>query len=177
MGPCAQIHCWGAGGFPIHNHMPRGRKPGPMRPLDEQIASQLQVNYTTGCWEWTGYVPNDGKRLPYGRIKVNGNKTPQCVHRLMFDMYVADIPDGMVVDHICRNARCSNLKHLRLLTPSENSDGGFVKTFREATHCVNGHPFSGDNLYERKLKNGKTSRGCRQCRRDSSARQRQKHKS
>lgn len=161
--------------------MPRGRKPGPLRPLEEQIFSQVQVDWTKpaeaddprleSCWEWTGYVPTKPGLLPYGRVKVNGDRVPRPVHRLVYELFVGPIPESLVIDHLCRNARCCRWKHLRPLTVAQNSDGGFVQAMRDKTECAQGHPLNGDNLFMRQLKNGKTARGCRQCKRDQSRKQ------
>jgi hypothetical protein len=159
---------------------------GPRLPLEEQIFSQVQVDWSKpaeaenpkqeSCWEWQGYVPTKPGLLPYGRVKVNGDRVPRPVHRLVYELFVGPIPEGLVVDHLCRNARCCRPKHLRCITPSENSDGGFVQAMRAKTQCANGHPFSDTNLFERRMKNGKIYRGCKQCRRDNNKRQREKRK-
>jgi len=146
----------------------------PPKPLIERFAQNLQLDQETGCWNWTGYHEKRPQFGHYGRIKVLGIRTPQAAHRVSYELFVGPIPAHLTIDHICRNTRCVNPAHLRLLTRSENSDGGWVKKFREATHCAKGHPLDGDNLFVRYLKNGKTGRGCRQCKRDADTKQRDK---
>lgn len=144
--------------------MPRGRRPGALRPFEEQVFSQVQINYKTDCWEWTGYVDTRPGYLPYGRIKLSGNKTPQALHRIVWEYFNGPIPDGFVVDHICRNGKCCYPVHLRVITGSENSDGGFVKKFKNATQCKHGHPFNELNTIPRTLHGKVIGRYCRVCR-------------
>lgn len=74
----------------------------------------------TGCWVWTGYVSPDG----YGRIgKANGSKV---AHRVIYEEMVGTIPAGFILDHICRNRKCINPKHLRPVTVGQNNHLGKV---------------------------------------------------
>ena len=71
------------------------------------------------------------------------------------------IPDGKELDHLCRNRKCVNPKHLESVTHRENILRGETIMAENArkTHCWRGHPLSGKNL---KLKpNG--HRQCRAC--------------
>lgn len=135
----------------------------PFRPLLDRFAEMIQLNLGTECWEWLGVLDKGG----YGQIKerLSANvKRKLLAHRASYELFVGDITDDLTVDHRCRNAKCVNPYHLRLMTRSQNSDGGWVKKFREATHCKHGHPFNELNTILRPLKNGKFGRGCRVCR-------------
>ena len=66
------------------------------------------------CWLWLGAPSGAG----YGMIKHGGR--PQYAHRVSYEVNVGPIPDGMQVDHKCRNRMCVNPKHLRVVTDGEN---------------------------------------------------------
>jgi len=69
------------------------------------------------CFIWTGEVFN---KMPYGKVTYQG-KT-QLVHRLMYKLFVGDIPDDLVLRHSCDNPRCCELSHLEPGTHQDNSD-------------------------------------------------------
>ena len=87
------------------------------RPVAERLRYTVT---TTGCWEWSGYCSPDG----YGRIGV-GNKS-QVAHRAHWLEVNGPIPKGLVLDHICRNRKCVNLGHLRLVSVGQNNHLGKV---------------------------------------------------
>lgn len=108
-------------------------------PLEERIKRHVRQN--GDCLEWTGHLYNG-----YGRISV-GRKT-RAIHRVAYEMVKGPIPDGLVIDHLCRNRACINPDHLEVVTNEENIRRGYGLPVRlgRRTHCNNGHPFSGDNL-------------------------------
>jgi hypothetical protein len=74
------------------------------------------------------------------------------------------------VHHECGNRRCVNPAHLRVLRDDEHTliDGPGGVNARK-THCIRGHPLSGENLIVSKngrRKNGPTWRACRTCAND-----------
>lgn len=105
---------------------------------------------------WLDRVTNWG----YGTASVNQKRTP--IHRLFYEALIGPIPEGMVIDHICRNRLCINPMHLQVVTPSENSAlGGLRKT-----HCPQGHLYDEENTYYYGPKN---HRQCDTCRRAATA--------
>lgn len=77
------------------------------------IRRHIEVN-PSGCWLWTASKSRDG----YGWTSLNG-KTYQA-HRLVYIMLVGPVPDGMVLDHLCRVRHCVNPAHLEPVTTAEN---------------------------------------------------------
>lgn len=66
-----------------------------------------------GCWVWT-----DAARAGYGFLLVNGKK--QMAHRVSYELHVGPIPEGLQIDHLCRNKLCVNPTHLEPVTQREN---------------------------------------------------------
>jgi hypothetical protein len=106
------------------------------------------------CWIWTGYVAATG----YGHMR-RGQQAWLC-HRYAYTILVGDIPDGLHLDHLCRQPACVNPWHLEPVSPREN----FMRTLPHRkppsrTHCVKGlHPFDEKNTF---IQGG--HRRCRAC--------------
>ena len=109
------------------------------------------------CWNWTG-CRSEG----YGRFHFEGRLMP--AHRWSYEDAVGPIPEGLVIDHLCRNHSCVNPAHMEPVTNAENTRRGIAADViyaRQAsqTHCKNGHELSDENVY----RNGR-QRQCRTCR-------------
>lgn len=89
------------------------------------------VEKESGCWEWTGC----GNRGGYGAIKVTGRMV--MAHRMAFEALQAHIPEGLVIDHLCRNRGCCNPAHLEPVTFKENVLRGesFTAVHARKTGC------------------------------------------
>jgi len=101
-----------------------------------------KVRKTSGCWEWTACRTKSG----YGIIGAGGRHA--YAHRVAYELCVGPIPEGLTLDHLCRNRGCVNPAHLEPVTMRENLRRGDSPVGREArqTHCLRGHPLSGPNL-------------------------------
>jgi hypothetical protein len=62
------------------------------------------------CWQWLGVV-----NCKYGRWK------GFMAHRAAYTMLVGPIPEGLTIDHLCRNQLCVNPAHLEPVTQSVNT--------------------------------------------------------
>lgn len=70
--------------------------------------------YETPCWVWTGNFQTHG----YGTITVDGKG--RVAHRFRWEKVNGPVPDGLELDHLCRNRACVNLDHLEPVTHAEN---------------------------------------------------------
>lgn len=115
-----------------------------------------------GCWQWTGCISPDG----YGLISLGrrsaGDKRLRSVHRTAYEILVAAIPDGLQIDHLCRNRACWNPSHLDPVTPKVNTHRGLTAAAFNAikTHCPQGHAYDEGNV-----QTWNNHRACRLCRR------------
>jgi hypothetical protein len=115
---------------------------------------QRFIQPTGCCWYWTGSL--DGKG--YGRISV-GNRLVRA-HRWVYTVLVGAIPDGLMLDHLCRNKVCVNPDHLEPVTNRENLlRGRGVVLHPVTTHCKHGHAYTPDNTRI----NRKGRKVCRRC--------------
>lgn len=125
----------------------------------DRIAGMAKQYGPEACWPWPGCC----NRLGYGKVKVNlGNGWKRHpAHRASYHFLKRPIPDGLFLDHLCRNARCVNPDHLEPVSPRMNSLRGFSTSAKNArkTHCPQGHPYSYDNT----LRGAGGARYCREC--------------
>lgn len=127
-------------------------------PIDRTL-SRVAVD-ENGCWNFMGARGRWG----YGRvgISVDGKTKHQYAHRVTYEHFVGPIPDGLMIDHLCRNPPCCNPEHLEPVTPQVNQRRGVGPTGINSrkTHCLRGHELAGDNLAIRKSNCARTCRIC-----------------
>jgi len=141
----------------VSAEQPKPRKGPKPRPLADRFWEK--VDKSGDCWLWTAACYPNG----YGLFNIR-NRSTALAHRVAYELSVGPIPEGLVIDHLCRNVRCVNPAHLEPVTMRENLLRGEGPSARaaKATHCPKGHPYSGSNLYVKP--NG--HRECRACHRE-----------
>lgn len=129
--------------------------------LPQNMQTKISMGYFADspvpglCWTWIGCLNSRN----YGCVSA-GNGIIKLSHRIAYETYKGNIPDGFQVDHLCFNTKCCNPEHLDAVTPKVNAERSRKAT---KTHCVHGHPLAGDNLRIKRTANGLGQRQCRVC--------------
>ena len=79
------------------------------------LSARLRIDSKTGCHNWTGNKTHAG----YGMARFHARTW--LIHRLLWEHANGPVPEGLQLDHLCNNTSCCNIKHLRVVTPQENS--------------------------------------------------------
>lgn len=113
------------------------------------------------CWVWTGCKNPD---RPYGRFGVgDGSNRSVLAHRWSYEDEYGPIPEGLDIDHLCRNVSCVRPSHLEAVTHLVNVRRGVSGDRQRAkTHCPQGHEYNEQNTY----RFGPGYRSCRACHRE-----------
>lgn len=138
-----------------------GRVGSVRRPALDRFADKIALT-DSGCVEWIGGLNGVG----YGQFYVGRASLDETgksyAHRWSYEYHVGPIPDGLTIDHLCRNRACVNPEHLEPVTHRENLMRGTCPSALHAkkTHCPQGHPYAGDNLYVHPVKGQRICRTC-----------------
>lgn len=133
----------------------------------------VQCEWVEGCWEWRNSTTKG-----YGRIGIpNTQQRTWATHRVVYDL-VKGLPEGMELDHLCRNPGCCFPDHLEPVTHAENVRRGASPSavHHRQTHCVNGHEFTPENTYWYRYAAG-MRRYCKACNRERCAQRRARRRS
>lgn len=117
------------------------------------------------CWNWKGNL--SGSLKNYGYIW-SGMRYLRA-HRVAWKLLRGDIPKHLQIDHLCRNTKCVNPRHMELVTGKVNILRGESSSAKNArkTICKRGHPLRGRNV-----RLWRNQRICRACHRDAEAERR-----
>lgn len=122
-------------------------------PILDRLADKFTVG--DGCWEWTAAKDADS----YGTFGVNNRG--RLSHRIIYELLVGPIGEGLTLDHLCRVRHCVRPDHLEPVTNRENILRGESNAAVNArkTECPYGHRYDEGHVYVRP--NG--GRECRTC--------------
>jgi hypothetical protein len=93
--------------------------------LSEDVVRRLHQYFTAAdpgeCWPWRGATNQRG----YGNFMLTDGATAKS-HRVTYELLVGPIPEGLELDHTCRNTGCVNPAHLEPVTHAENIRRGYA---------------------------------------------------
>jgi hypothetical protein len=110
-----------------------------------RLMTRASIDHETECWNWQGSAGNSG----YGKLRIGHSKDHQT-HRLSYQLFHGEIPDGLCVLHRCDNRKCINPEHLFVGTHADNTrdmieKGRHIPSMSLRTHCPRGHEYDGIN--------------------------------
>jgi len=124
----------------------------------------LHPELGTPCWLWTSVLARSYGILRVGSV-LDGTRMLRQAHVLAYEHWVGLVPEGLVLDHLCKTKRCCNPVHLEPVTQAENIRRASVgKTSYQTlkTHCPQGHSYAEYGVTQ-KNSDGGTSRVCKLC--------------
>lgn len=134
----------------------------------ERFLDYAIVNSDPECWGWRGWINKRGYAY-FHRRREDGSFITCKAYRWSYEHYVGPIPEGMEIDHLCRNTGCVNPAHLEPVTRRENvlrSPDTISGAAIRKTECKRGHPFDEENT----AYNKHGHRHCKTCQREATRR-------
>jgi hypothetical protein len=87
-----------------------------LRPVIDRLADRVEIA-DSGCWIFTGALRNG-----YGALGAGPRGSGLVyAHRVAYEHFVGDIPEGLHLDHLCMTRSCVNPAHLEPVTQGENN--------------------------------------------------------
>ena len=131
-----------------------------VKSADKRFDAKFVVIPETGCHEWTAALSGPGKHK-YGCFGLRSHgtkKTTVKAHRFAYERAHGPIPEGLVLDHLCRNTKCVNPAHLEAVTSQENHRRA---DWKAQLVCKRGHAMTPENVYTKPWTGDRQCRICR----------------
>lgn len=110
----------------------------------DRLVKDIFTEPNSGCWLWNGTWFESGRgQFPTGMYEW---RKVRIAHRVVYEVINGPVPDGLVLDHLCRVPCCVNPQHLEPVTQAVNTQRGSISrggvNRNRRTHCKAGHPYS-----------------------------------
>lgn len=112
----------------------------------EYINNRISVDKNS-CWNWTLRKCKDGYARTGGHL----------VHRIVYELFFGEIPNGHDVDHLCYNRACLNPDHLRSIEADSHKS---LTCQAMKLYCNKGHAMFGKGVYVHSKTNYRYCRAC-----------------
>lgn len=123
-----------------------------LEPWEIRLFSYLLVD--DGCWAWSGHHHTKDGYARYSVAKglLDPDKAKEIyVHKYLYEKLIGHVPDGMELDHLCKNTRCPNPYHLEPVPHQVN-----LSRRDCAGVCKKGHNLS---IHRKVFENGRSCCG------------------
>jgi len=102
----------------------------------EQLPANMppKIVVENRCWVWRGAKTSSG----YGSVAHRGRIWSS--HRLAYTLLAGDVPEGLQLDHLCRNKLCCNPAHLEPVTAKQNRNRGHHPRYGGPSTMLTGDP-------------------------------------
>ncbi len=84
--------------------------------ITDDLWTEEDRGYETPCWIWQGRSLN---QVGHGKITMQRRVTG--AHRAMYEAFHGTIPEGLVLDHLCKQPGCIRPNHVEPVTVAENT--------------------------------------------------------
>ena len=144
--------------------------PEQLAALAIQIRSKVTIT-ESGCMVYPTKNADGYARITVRSEKTKSGYTTVRPSRVMYEVEVGPIPDGLELDHVkargCTSTACCNPEHLEPVTGRENKLRGdtVLAANLAKTHCPQDHPYDEVNTYV----SSTGARLCRACHREKKA--------
>lgn len=101
---------------PIARRPPRGLG------IREKLELLSRLDDATGCRLWTEGLNGSG----YAMVSHAGET--RRAHRVIWELENGPIPDGLRIDHMCRNRNCIEVSHLQLANAKTNGENSGISS-------------------------------------------------
>ncbi|MDO8672706.1 MAG: HNH endonuclease signature motif containing protein [Dehalococcoidia bacterium] len=138
-----------------------GTDPVKRERIERRFWPKVEKAPDSECWRWTAAFDWGG----YGQFAVT-HLSIQPAHRVAYELLIAEVPDELEIDHLCRNRWCVNPAHLEPVTHRENMERGLgtMATPLRTNHCKRGHEFTTTNTVISKRNGARHCKTCQQYR-------------